>query len=351
MSPNVDTLYGYVVIDLSQYDVVVTAPSVTDGRFWAYSFYDPYGNNFANIGAVGQSKPGAYLVQPANATSGRNTSAYDGIINSPATYVFLLTRIYVRQNTTEDLAIVHSYQDQLTVSLRNRTGTAAHGAAPPPLTASLLSFNSTTLTTAEEILELTARLAPYNGPESYAERSKVERLLRESGIHGGRYHAQPGINVTAAALEAEEAAEEAAANPDNLIELGNSWYGDALALQGNFGDRYAYRAYVASALYLELVSSEAQYPRNSLYDNDFDLPANRSLLLSFSGLPYLGPSGFWSVTAYNAEHELIENSLDVYEVGSRSNLTYGTTTAAGQTPFQVLLQASDVPPPANWTSK
>lgn len=41
VKPNVDTLYTVVVIDLSQDDLVLTVPEISDGRYWVFPFYDP----------------------------------------------------------------------------------------------------------------------------------------------------------------------------------------------------------------------------------------------------------------------------------------------------------------------
>lgn len=41
VKPNVDPLSSRVVLDLSEKDVVLTVPNITDGRYWVYPAYDP----------------------------------------------------------------------------------------------------------------------------------------------------------------------------------------------------------------------------------------------------------------------------------------------------------------------
>lgn len=41
VKPNVDTVYSRVIIDLSQNDLVLTVPSITD-RFYIFPFYDVF---------------------------------------------------------------------------------------------------------------------------------------------------------------------------------------------------------------------------------------------------------------------------------------------------------------------
>ena len=38
--PNVDALYSRVGVDLSQSDLVITVPPISDGRFHLFPFYD-----------------------------------------------------------------------------------------------------------------------------------------------------------------------------------------------------------------------------------------------------------------------------------------------------------------------
>jgi hypothetical protein len=40
--PNVDTLYGSSVLDLSKDNVNVTVPAIGDDRYYSFSFFDPY---------------------------------------------------------------------------------------------------------------------------------------------------------------------------------------------------------------------------------------------------------------------------------------------------------------------
>jgi hypothetical protein len=41
VAPNVDTLYGTAIFDLSIGDLVITVPNVDPGRYWSVSLFDP----------------------------------------------------------------------------------------------------------------------------------------------------------------------------------------------------------------------------------------------------------------------------------------------------------------------
>ncbi|KAK5127186.1 hypothetical protein LTR85_008547 [Meristemomyces frigidus] len=366
VSPNEDTLYQDILVDLSRNDLVITAPNVTDDRFWALSFSDPYGNNFANIGSVTRSPPGRYLVRRADAEPSvqmcNSTSEFRGIINAPTTYSLLDGRIYVKANTSQDLQVVHGYQRELTATLLNRTASPDVGTYAPELSLGLLAVNGTFHSAAERNLELLARLAPYNQPVVQSDRWRVASVLGASGIYGGHYHPQPTVSVTDAQHRANSTIKSASLDSSSYVNFGGGWYADALEIAGDFGTDYAYRAFSATEFYPELVPSQALYPRSRLYYNmGFALPAGQSLLFTFSDIPPVNTDGFWSLTVYSEKFALVPNALGRYEIGTRQNLTYedgtpdvrdatGNGSSDATRPFQVLLQAADEVPPSNWSA-
>lgn len=95
-----------------------------------------------------------------------------------------------------------------------------------------------------------------------------------------------------------------------------------------------------------------------LQDRNLQLANGESYLFTFSGKPPIASDGFWSLTIYNSQGFLIENPLNKYEVGDRSNITYpdgtmvyGPGAVRRDGKFQVLIQAANMPPPRNWTNK
>jgi len=42
LGPNVDTLYGFALFDISASDLIVTVPEVDPSRYWSFAFFDPY---------------------------------------------------------------------------------------------------------------------------------------------------------------------------------------------------------------------------------------------------------------------------------------------------------------------
>ncbi|KAH8822884.1 hypothetical protein DL96DRAFT_1469949, partial [Flagelloscypha sp. PMI_526] len=350
--PNVDTLYGNAIIDLSEHDVVLTIPEVEDKeRYFVFAFYDPFGSNFANVGRNSNAPPGTYLVRRAcdanvewgylQAGSG---DQYQGYINMPTTQGTLLYRVLVKNNTT-DLDAVRSILQSTNLATVGRPSSPG-GPASPITNATFTGLgNDTGLAT----LTLTARLTDANPPFNMSDPAKTVTTLRQAGLYNGTYHQPSDVNVTAAFNSAIAEAQAYETGP-GLTQLNNNW--GYLQPAGLFGDLLTARTIIAIKGYLELVEDEAIYP---VYEGQLSLQAGEAYMYSFATKPPLQEYGFWSLTLYNEAGYLVDNVIDKYTVGDRSNITYsngelvyGEGNESSEKPFEILVQSEM--PPSNWTS-
>lgn len=176
VKPNADTLYGNVVYDLSQDDVAITIPEIPDDTFCLFSFYDPFGDNWANIGTGNSAGAGEYRlrirrtdygVQLANDASG-NTPNY---INSPSLHGILLVRWLV--NAT-NLDAVHAHQDATKVEGVPKENRSLRGTS-----LSMLNWNMGNSTPAEHVLNLLAQFSP----SLHAHRDLSKECSKPKGRH------------------------------------------------------------------------------------------------------------------------------------------------------------------------
>ena len=147
-----------------------------------------------------------------------------------------------------------------------------------------------------------------------------------------------------------------------MRDFGNDWKLSIPSYHGNFGKNYASAAYVAIAGYQQQTIRQTLYPgfRSVGFTSVFTLQPDQSLLLTFSGKPKLTAPGFWSLSDYGADQNLIPNLLEPYEVGDRTySLTYQVgsgdvygpqANASHDGPFQNLVQPANTLPPRNWPS-
>ena len=290
---------------------------------------------------------------------GDSNGKYKGIINFPTTYGFLLIRILVRSNTTADIDKVHCYQNGIFTKLVNKTSPPSQNPIAPPLTPSLLQTDNTT-SAETQLLTLTARLLPYSPPELRSTLPNVTYNLALAGLSSGVYWPPPNVNLTTAAFFGAISVLTDLTSPSKRVDFGNNWTTFSYSISGNFGSEIAARAYIDANALGQLDPYEAIYPEyiGENFDASFNFTKGQAITFAFSGKPPV--NGFWSLTAYNSANYLIPNPLNRYALGDRSNLTYPNgqlvygfegAASAGDGPFEILVQAADVPPPANWTSK
>ncbi|PIG80987.1 hypothetical protein AARAC_011822 [Aspergillus arachidicola] len=338
-------------------------PLVKD-RYWVFPFYDVYGNNYANLGSVENSKAGKYILRFDSddkripgvqlCSDPEKCGGIQGYVNAPTPYGLMVVR-YAVKNTAGDLHQIHALQNQSGLYTVEKCGRSRCRATVPTLTMSLLN-SSLSSDPATKIMQLTARIAPHNPPRNISDLARVDRMLKESGVRDGVYKPQKDQNLTAAYLASEMAMFKVASEPQNVHSLGHGWQGLAPTSQGDYGEDYAMREYIAYFGYLALRATEALYPSYSAGSKGLHLGPRESYIFTFLSKPPMGQNGFWSLTAYNTEEYLVPNTLNRYALSDRANITYsdgslvydGGTHADGS--FQLLVQPADIPPPKNWTS-
>ncbi|KAF1989743.1 hypothetical protein K402DRAFT_410857 [Aulographum hederae CBS 113979] len=363
--PNVDTLYSKIAIDLSQMDVVLTIPEVKDGRFYVFPFYDLWSNNFENLGSLNSTVLGKYLLRLAHASDnivfqpaddGPDACEYLGFVNFQTTYGLVLPRILLRNNSS-DLDVVHQIQAGIKVEQVPRKGCSdapaltttllGNGTLDPMALENPAALNESSI---RQLLQVVARVAPFNKPADPQEARRVEENFRAAGLSDGHYLPPLGLNFTLVSGLVKSSLLTA---PQLTEPFNNGWVDFPPEFSGDFHQQYVIRSLIAFTGYLQLVQYEALYPQWQ-EGGDLSLAHNQSYIMTFpSGKPPV--KGFWSLTTYNSSSYLISNPLDRYALGDRSNLTYpdgrplyGNDDTDG--PFSILLQSADLPPPSNWTS-
>ncbi|KIX03611.1 uncharacterized protein Z518_07164 [Rhinocladiella mackenziei CBS 650.93] len=356
--PNNDTLYSIVFLDLSAFDLSVTVPEF-GSRFWLFSFYDMYGNNFANIGSVGGQHAGNYLLRFANDSFGLQTQeiagGYKAYLNCPTAYGILLTRILIA-NDPVDIQTVHQLQDEKAVSpVPRNIGTIA-----PPLDLSIFKKvagdPSSPASLEEQVFQLTAALAPYNQPIVLADRSWVAQMLEKAGIRFGKFTQPPNTSLATVKSSATVSAMALRTTAGLLHPLGNGWVTSSSLISGNYRSFYQARYDTAVRGYLRLCSDQALYP---VYFSrpgvpELEIGPKQACLFTFISKPKLNPTGWWSLSLYNCQHFFVQNKLNRYALGDRSELKYPDNISLKDRDngkFHILIQPDDVEPPASWKDK
>lgn len=296
-------------------------------------------------------------------------------MNAPTTHGTALFRFLLKYNTTDNLDRVHAIQKATTLTPVPRVIKQPNTPKAPKWTPALFN-ESFTGTPPEKLLQLLARVAPWNQPASDSERYRVASILGLAGIVGGTYTTQAGVNVTQAYAIANATISRYITDKDTINFLANGWQLPRPQYAGDFGTNYAHRAYIARTGYQQLLSSIVLYPGlNGPAFGPFELAGDKAFLYTWFGKPPVktalngqpGVGGFWSLTFYGEDQYLIPNDLGRFSVGDRPTgqgenggveLTYpdgepvygNSSNSKRDGVFQVLVQPANVKPPANWTS-
>ncbi|KAJ3486392.1 hypothetical protein NLG97_g6625 [Lecanicillium saksenae] len=354
---NSDTLYSTVTYDLSHNDLSISLGELDDW-YWLFSFYDPYGDNYANFGSAGKYEPGKYRLRHVNDSYGvfksEKGDEFKGYVNSPTPHGGIVVRTAVYNRET-DYPKVHAFQDTIRIDTLNRTFELGD---IPALDASIFQYekpSSKPISNATTVFALTAALAPWNLPLVHEDRARVNKTLLSAGIKDGKFIQPQGTNITNAQETASKAAAKVlATKPEYIQDLGNNWQQTGQLVTGNFSTLYDARQLIASKGYLQLTQDQALYPSYNQKSGDgtIVIGPDEAAVFTFSRVPFIKATGFWSLTAYENEY-FIPNSLNRYVLNSGSNLTHPDGSLVreyGDQPFQIIVQSSDKNPGGNWTN-
>lgn len=304
-TPNVDTLYSLLWLDLRQGPWALSLPDMA-GRYHSLAFIDMVGNNFAMLGRrLNGSRASRHVLVGPDWPGPMPAAAR--VIRAPSNDVLVLARILV--DGPEDLPAVHRLQDQLGAQALAAAPQAPVWGAAPPLGPTPQAF-----------VDLANRMLVRNPPPAY-EQDLLSRLAAV-GVCGATC-GWDGLSPAVQALWTQSFPALLAELKAGALSSGrtvNGWrYGQANL--GQFGTDYAYRARTALSGLLALEPVESVYPSTGVDAQGQALSgAHRyRLRLPAGGLPV---NAFWSLSMYELEPDgrlfFSANALRRYAIGDRT---------------------------------
>ncbi len=321
VTPNVDTVYSQVWLDLKD-DAVVFQKPATD-RYCSFAILDAYTNCVTILGTGGDGQDSCtYLFTGPD---------YQGEIPAGMTKVSLPTNMgwiigRTLCNGPDDLEQVHTIQKEMWIGTltQHQTGDAPQkGSFNPDLNG--IPLERVLAMTPTEFFTLANQLMIDNPPT----KEEAPLMKRLSKINVG-----PGLNFDPTVLGANAAQQwkymlselrtKLVKDSEPYLVQNGIWscYGEPIA---EFGTAYSYRSLVALAGLGANPVSVAVYPKALTDSNGERLNGSQCYVLRFEAdmLPPVKELGFWSITAYDSANDLlIENEIERYCINDRSNLTY-----------------------------
>lgn len=315
VSPNNDTLYSSVVLDLRSEPVVISIPEVND-RYFSIQLVNVVTDNLPLIASEQEgAESGSYiLVGPDWDDSSFSNEQNLPVIQSDSSVVLGLLRIGVADEADVTLAL--SYQSQVLV----HTYSEYFGlVSPDPLEALLWpeEFDAKTNSSAEFFSYLNFMMQFHQFDESENELLDAFAVLN-IGVGEEFILGDFDGETQGAIIDGISTARSAIQFPSDFGTSVNGWNIPADGI-GNYGFDYTFRSIVAWYGLYALPLSEAAYFSTIMDDYGESLNGSNAYELYFSADELPPESYFWSLTLYGENYFLVENSIDRYSLGDRSD--------------------------------
>ena len=327
---NVDNLYSFAVVDVSDEPMVLSIPEMGD-RYWIMQVIDAWNGVPAAPGSRSHGGKGGVFLLTSPSFSG---DVPDGMeeIRCPTGVTMLAGRTYC--SGPDDYAAVNALQDEcrLTPLSQWKDGVFARMGEmyePPSFVPLREGVDGETLVT-DQFMGLSAgqfyrklNALLVGNPGSAPDAPVLERL-KTIGIGPGidfelsdfpaRVQAAIEVGYQLGRVEVMKAAQ-------SLGEEVNGW--SLTYDMGRFGTKYAYRAAWTLVGIGGNLMEDAFYPTTTFDSDGDDLVGANRYELTFAASEIPPASAFWSLTMYDDEAYLVPNELDRYAVGDRTSFDYG----------------------------
>jgi hypothetical protein len=314
VTPNSDTPYSFVWMDLRAEPMVLSVPAVEKDRYYAVQLED--GNTF-NFGYIGSrttgNDAGNYMVVGPDWKGETPPGIKKGFRSSTQ---FALagyrTQLFGPDDMPNVVKVQSGYKAQpLSAYLKRQAPAAAPVINFPKIDKELAKTNFF------EYLDFALQFAP-PGPEEKEIRAKLARI----GVGAGKTFDFKDLSPEHKAeivLGMKDGEEKVTRAADNLGKVVNGW-----KISSPFGDRaffhgdWLLRAAGAKAGIYGNDAVEATYPMTkTLADGQLLDGSKAKYTLTFAAGQYPPVNAFWSVTMYDGKTQLlIENPINRYLINS-----------------------------------
>lgn len=345
VTPNVDTIYSQVYLNLSEDAVVMELPK-TD-RFCMAEVMDAYTNCVSLIDAGKFTDASEIYIFTGKSFSGEIPEGMKEI-KCPTDLVWVLIRTISYSEEDEQ---VHAIQEQMHVAaLSQYLGGQRDGKDKGTFREenNFIPVEYVKGLSIEEYFAKANELMRENPPAK--EDSAILAEISEIGVGPGLTF---DVSVFGDGVEKEwktlvENITQLCIKRSSQFVVQNgiwSYWGSPIA---EFGTEYEYRALIALVGLGANPVSAAIYPRAN-NDSDGDrLNGQQNYILHFDAdsIPKTKENGFWSVTAYNSsDNLLIDNEADRYCINDRSDVVYNED---GSLDIYIQAEKPDADKEKNW---
>jgi hypothetical protein len=315
ITPNADTPYSFVLLDLRAEPLVLQVPAITD-RYYVFQFIDLFGTNphFVGSRATGSGE-GTYLLAGPG-WEGEAGDAFDGVLPFDTDLAFAIgrTQLLGKEDVPALAKVMASYNLQPL--------SAYHGQEALPAPRAQWPVWNDEASRDERFIGTLNFLLTFCQPIHPAETDLMARL--------GRIGIGPGVPFDTKALRDDvreairagvtTARETMATKTKTILQKANGWMSsDVFGTREWYGGNYLLRAVAAMAGWGGNDVIEALYPTAREDAGGMPLDGAHRYQIAFETLP--PAKAFWSVTMYDTSYDgaagyLVENPINRYLINS-----------------------------------
>ena len=314
VTPNSDTPYSLMFMDLRAEPIVLSVPAVDKSRYYSVQLCD--GNTF-NYGYIGSRATGPdagdYLVVGPD-WKGETPAGIKKVFNSSTQFSIAIyrTQLFNAQDMPNVVKIQAGYKVQpVSAYMKKPAPPAAPAVNFPKIDKEMVKTNFF------DYLDFLLQFAPA-GPEEQATRAKLARI----GIGPGKKFDFKDLSVEHKAEVLLGMKDGEAKVEKGVAELGkniNGWVvSDPAGDRAFFNGNWLKRAATAKAGIYGNDAKEATYPLGKTLANGEPLDGSKhNYTLTFPAGQLPPVNAFWSITMYDGKTQyLIENPLNRYLINS-----------------------------------
>lgn len=351
ITPNADTPYSFVLLDLRAEPMVLQVPAITD-RYYVFQFVDLFGTNPHFIGsrATGPEAGSYLLIGPG--WDGETGDEFDGVLHFDTDLVFAIgrTQLLGADDVPALANVMKSYNLQPLSAYRGQDG--------PGIPDTQWPVWNDEASRDERFIGILNFLLTFCQPIHPSEADLMARFARIGIGPGKPFEADALDNEGREAIRAgvTAARDTMAAKTKTILQKVNGWMSsDVFGTREWYGGNFLLRAVAAMAGWGGNDVIEALYPTAREDADGNPLVGVHGYQIRFDALP--PAKAFWSVTMYDTAYDgtagyLVENPVNRYLINSTTpGLVYGqdgslTITIQHRQPHDAAEQANWLPAPA-----
>lgn len=315
VTPNADTPYSFVWMDLRAEPLVLTLPPIEEHRYYSVQLIDAYTQNFAYLGTRSTGNNGGHFMIAGPDWQGQQPLHIDRLLRSESNIAYALYRTQLLDD--KDLAKVKQIQKGYKVQTLSQYDKHKAPAAAPPIAWPKLTPTMSDTPDLFRYLNFMLAFAPAQDVEK-----DLLARFKTIGIEAGKPFKLTDLSAEQRqALEdgISDAKAEFAEFKKTKVDSHQVTSGDFFGTRDHLKGNYLYRYAGANMGIFGNSSEEADYI-GYFVDNDGQPvdAAKHDYTLHFDQGALPPADAFWSLTMYDARTKLlVANPLNRYLINSR----------------------------------